>query len=405
MRIFLLTIPLVLALTVRSQDTLTVMSYNILNYPASNAGKADTLKTIIKHVRPDIFMITELTSGTGVQSIMSGALNVNGVTSYQAATYTDGPDTDNMMFYNSDKLVLYSQHEIPTVLRNISEYVLYYKDPGLTVTSDTVFIYCYMAHLKASSGTSNEQQRNQEAATMKSYMDTRPNIENIILGGDFNLYTSSEPAFSTILNGGNTTLLDPINTPGSWGSNAAFAGVHTQSTRLNNLGDGGAFGGLDDRFDFIFFGSDLPTGANGLTYISGTYNALGNDGNHYNKSINDAPTNSSAPANVIDALYYMSDHLPITLKAYLSGPAAVKETANETGWNVYLDHDQLVISTGRYENKTTLELYDLTGKMIASRSFSGTKQMRWSLPDLRQGMYLVKISASGNQQSFKVVKQ
>ena len=194
----------------KGQDTLTVLSYNILNYPSSNATKADTLKPIIQHVQPDIFMITELTSSSGVNTILNNTLNVDGIISYQKAVYFDGPDTDNMLYYNSDKLALYSQHEIPTALRNISEYVLYYNVPNLTTASDTVFVYCYMAHLRASTGAINEQKRNQEAILLKNYMDSRTNIENVILGGDFNFYTSIEAAHNTILNGGNVALLDPI---------------------------------------------------------------------------------------------------------------------------------------------------------------------------------------------------
>ena len=44
---------------ISAQDTITVMSYNVLKYPLSNASKADTLKPIIEYVKPDIFMITE----------------------------------------------------------------------------------------------------------------------------------------------------------------------------------------------------------------------------------------------------------------------------------------------------------------------------------------------------------
>ena len=150
MKITTLIIILFLGLITQGQDTLTVMSYNVLNYPSSNSGKADTLKPIIKFVQPDIFMINELESSVGATTILTDALNVGGVTTYRRSTFYAGPNTNNMLYYNSDKLVLYSQHEIPTALRNISEYVLYYKAPGMTTSSDTVFIFCYSAHLKAS---------------------------------------------------------------------------------------------------------------------------------------------------------------------------------------------------------------------------------------------------------------
>ncbi len=389
--------------TIKSQDTLTVLSYNILNYPVSSPTKADTLKPIIQYIKPDIFMITELTSSTGATTILNNALNVGAITYYQKANYINGPDTDNMLFYNSDKLVLYSQFEIATVLRNISEYVLYYY-PGLSASSDTTFIYCYMAHLKASTGAANEQQRNQEAVTLKNYMDTRTNIENVILGGDFNLYTSSEAAYNTILNGGNVLLLDPISTPGAWNNNSAYSSVHTQSTRLGSLPDGGSFGGMDDRFDFIFFNNDLLSGTEGLTYIPNSYKAVGNDGNHFNKSINAAPANTSAPANVINALYYMSDHLPITIKASLPANVGVSESQADHEWKGFYHNEFFHFKSNSIEKQLTVYVYDLLGKRLHARIFKNQKEFQIRLDNFNQGLYFIKVISDSNQKSFRIVK-
>jgi hypothetical protein len=405
MRVLLLIVSMVFLSKSYAQDTLTVLSYNILNYPVSNASKADTLKPIIKHLQPDIFMITELTSGFGAITILNDALNVDGVTYYQKATYFDGPDTDNMLYFNSDKLVLYSQHEIQTTLRNISEYVLYYKAPNMTALSDTVFIYCYMAHLKASTGAANEQQRNQEAVTLKNYMDSRTNIENIFVGGDFNLYSSTEAAYGTILNGGNVLLLDPISSPGVWNSNASFAAIHTQSTRSGSIGDGGSFGGMDDRFDFIFFNNDLLSGAKGLTYLANSYKAVGNDGNHYNKSINATPTNTAAPANVIDALYYMSDHLPIVLKATIPVNVGVDELVIDSKWTGFYTGEVFKFKSNTTEKKMTVLVYDLLGKMIQTENYSNQNEFQLALNNLKQGMYFVKVISSNQQEIFRVFNQ
>ena len=387
----------------KAQDTLTVLAYNILNYPLSNSSKADTLKPIIKHVQPDIFMITELTSSSGVTTILNDALNVDGITYYQNATYFNGPDTDNMLYYNSDKLVLYSQYEIPTTLRNISEYVLYYNAPGLSISSDTVFIYCYMLHLKASTGAANEQQRNQEAVALKNYMDTRTDIENVILGGDFNFYTSAEAAHNTILNGGNVTLLDPISSPGNWNNNSTFANIHTQSTRSGIIGDGGAFGGMDDRFDFIFFNNDLLSGINQLTYVPNSYSAVGNDGNHFNKSINDAPTNTSAPTNVIDALYIMSDHLPVMMKASLPVNVGVQEEEVAFAWKGFYHNGVFNFESNQTEEQLTVFVYDVLGKVIQTTNYNNQNKVQMKIKNLRSGAYFIKVVSAKNQQSFRFV--
>lgn len=392
------------SVVVNAQDTLTVMTYNVLNYPSSSPTKADTLKPIIKYIQPDIFMINELESSVGATTILTSALNVDGVTKYNRCTFYAGPNTNNMLYYNSEKLVFYSQQEIPTALRNISEYVLYYKAPNMTSSSDTVFVFCYSAHLKASSGTVNEQKRNQEATVFKNYLDGRANLENVFLGGDFNLYTSAEPAYNTILNGGSVKLFDPISSPGSWNNNSSFASIHTQSTRSGSLGDGGSFGGMDDRFDFIFFNSHLQTGAQGLTYIPNSYSAVGNDGNHFNQSIN-AGTNNSAPNNVIDALYYMSDHLPVVLKASIPVNVGVNEVKKDKKWKGYYSKGKFVFKSNQTENNLKVVVHDVLGKVIATKVIKNTQEFDLRLNSLQKGVYLIRVFSEKNQKVFKVFKQ
>lgn len=405
MKYFIALFFLLSSLFITAQDTLTVMAYNILNYPASSASKADTLKPIIKHVQPDIFLITELTSYSGVGLILNDALNVDGVSHYQSATYFNGPDTDNMLFYNSNKLELYSQHEITTALRNISEYVLFYKSSGLGPGDDTIFIHCYMAHLKASQGWSNEQERNQEAVVFKNYLDNKAaTLENVLFAGDMNIYGDYEAAYNTILNGGSVNLYDPINAPGLWHANSFFANVHTQSPRTATLPDGGSNGGMDDRFDWIFVSDDVRSGHNYLKYIPNSYLALGNDGNHYNKSILDAPTNTSVPYNVLEALYYMSDHLPVVMKTEIGYNVSIKEVAN-TPWKGYYANQYFHFSSKNVEEKLTIEVYDLLGKLIQTAQFNNQNQFQLAINENIKGVFILKITSNKTQQSFKLLAQ
>jgi len=289
-------------------DTLKIMYHNILNYPGGDPEREDYFRTINQYLKADVILINELTSNSGAVTLLDDALNVYGTTHYQKATFTDGPDTDNMLFYNSDKLALFSQWYIPTALRHINEYVLYYKSDDLASGGDTIFFYFYSAHLKAY--PEDSLQRLAEVNAFLARINNIPNAENIFFGGDLNLYTSSEPAYQALINNEPYNLNDPLPA-GDWhDAGYYYRWYHTQSTRTASFG-GGSTGGLDDRFDFILFSDDVQDGSNRVEYIANSCKAFGNDGNHYNDSLTDPPLNPNIPDSVTYALYYMSDHLPV----------------------------------------------------------------------------------------------
>ena len=120
-------------------------------------------------------------------------------------------------------------------------------------------------------------------------------------------------------------MYDPLPA-GSWHDNASFASIHSQSTRISQFG-GGATGGLDDRFDFILFSDDVVNGTNKVKYIYNTCHSVSNDGNHLNKSIIASPVNSSVPDSVLQALYFMSDHLPVICNVEVQSPISPQQLA------------------------------------------------------------------------------
>ncbi len=56
--------------------------------------------------------------------LLNDALNEYGITYYNRANFVYGSNINNMIYYNSEKLALYSQYEISTNVRDINEYVL-----------------------------------------------------------------------------------------------------------------------------------------------------------------------------------------------------------------------------------------------------------------------------------------
>ena len=288
-------------------DELKVMYYNILDYPDSDPGREVYFRTINQYLQADIILVNELKTNTGAYLLLNNALNVYGTTHYAKAIFNEQIFSENLLYYNSEKLALYSQDVIYTSLRDIDEYILYYKSNDLATTNDTIFFYFYVAHLKANLG--EEAQRLAEVNDFLDHLNAIPNAENIFFGGDFNVYTSSEPAYQALVNNSTYNLNDPL-LAGNWHTNSSFSNIHTQSTRTASFG-GGSTGGLDDRFDLILFSDDVLNNTNRVEYISNSCEAFGNDGNHFNGALIDLPLNPDLPDSVNYALYYMSDHLPV----------------------------------------------------------------------------------------------
>jgi hypothetical protein len=387
----------------QERDTLKVMAYNLLNFPAVSPNRIDTLKKIVGYIQPDIFMVCELTSGAGGDDILFNALNEDGVSSYDMADYVAGPDTQNQLYFNSDKLSLYEQNEITTVLRDINEYVLYYKSTDIATTLDTTFFYVYVCHLKASMG--NEEQRDVEVTALKTYLNGRPNAENIIIGGDFNFYGSdTEPAWNTLLTGGGVIIKDPLILPGHWHADAGFAYAHTQSTRTISF-DTGAFGGMDDRFDFIFVGEDLKNYSNDAIYIDDSYRAVGQDGLHYNDALIDPPTNTSEPSDIISALYHMSDHLPVYLEIEVVKEGAGIEEELIAAFDAYYNAQQDQIEITKMDLaegvQTQFMIYSVTGQLITEIDTDNEVKIL-STKNLVSGSYILKLK--GHAYSFRFVK-
>ena len=174
-------------------------------------------------------------------------------------------------------------------------------------------------HLKASSGSSNANQRLQETTILRNHLNNlAPNF--FIVGGDFNIYSnnsSSEPAFDMLTSSSDDNdgqMFDPINRIGHWHNNSSYSDVHTQSPRTSSFG-GGANGGMDDRFDWLFVSQSILDQDSPMQYVEGTYWAVGNDGNHFNDAINDG-NNNSVSEEIADALHDASDHLPVYMDVW-----------------------------------------------------------------------------------------
>lgn len=288
-------------LIVFAQNQHTIMTYNILNYPITDTTSRNPyFRTIFENIQPDIIVVQEMISQQGVNAFLNKILLPTNP-HYQAGTFIDGFDSDNAIFYKSYLFTFISNTPIRTALRDINEFKLVYNLSG-----DTIIIYS--VHLKASDSLQNELLRAAEVDSLRQRTNSLPPNSNFIVLGDFNIYRWGESAYQKLIDQSSSGyVIDPLNLPGTW-NNPAYSIHHTQSTRTRQFGDGTP-GGLDDRFDMILM-SQAVWDSGGITFIPNTYFAYGNDGNHYNDSIN-SPPNSAVGQVIADALHYSSDHLPV----------------------------------------------------------------------------------------------
>jgi Dockerin type I domain len=190
---------------------------------------------------------------------------------------------------------------------------------GYTNSAADLYIYNshYKASLDASPPGSNATQRNSEATAIRTNSDALGQV-HAIYAGDHNFYfsDSQEPAWGTLVAAGNGQANDPINQVGNWHNNGSFAAVHTQSPCTASVGNCGVIGGMDDRFDFQLVTGELLDNA-GLSYISGSYHAFGNNGSTFNDDINNGNTvtfpgvTSYTTTQVLNALHQATDHIPV----------------------------------------------------------------------------------------------
>lgn len=320
-----LLILIILSSTCYGQNQYKIMSYNLLNYPGSDSSiRNPYFRTVISNTVPDVLVVQEILSQAGVDGFLNNVLNYVS-SGYVAGTFIDGYDTDNAIYYKSSSFTFIANNVITTSLRNISEFVI-----SENSTGDTLRIYS--VHLKAGTASTDKQQRLAEVTTLRNVTDNLDPNSNFIVCGDFNIYSSDETAYQKLKDPTSSgCFIDIFNLTGTW-NNQAYAQYHTQSPRVRQF-NGGSTGGMDDRFDMILFSQSVIDSGN-IFYVPGSFINYGNDGNHYNDSIN-KPPNTAVTQQIANALHYSSDHIPIMATFQFEQDNILNVEVNiSDGWNI-----------------------------------------------------------------------
>lgn len=369
-----------------------VMSWNILNFPnstptADSALRCPEYRKVVQLENPDILVTMENTSATGAGWILSNVMN-SGMYHYQQGTYINGYDSDNAIYFRDSLFQFISNVPIQTALRDISHFTLKF-----IATGDTLHIFA--VHLKASQGF--ETNRRDEVALLRTVTNAFPAGTNFLVAGDFNIYYSSEPAYSLLLQNNTSddgNFIDPLSLSGTW-NYSGYARYHTQSTRTTSVG-GGSTGGMNDRFDMILYSNGIAQ-QTGIYYVPGSFDNIGNDGHHFDQSINYG-TNTAVSPDIANALYNSSDHLPVKLTLQFGPTIGIDELSStiseiEVFPNPILDNSVLrfiMLSRG----VVSISLCDLTGKQkfeVSSKQYEIGENIvpLGILKDVSSGIYLL----------------
>lgn len=409
-------------------DTIKVMQYNLLNYgnytdyctqDLNNINdKNRYIRTILTAYYPDIFTVCEMGRATNLPSdFVNNNLNINGITCWKAAAGSNSSNSylTNCAFYNSEKLVLRKHTLAQNYIRDVDIYSFYLKNSQLA-SGDTVNLVCIVAHLKAGYGEDNEEKRRTMCRNIMNNINNTYRNCNVLIMGDFNLYTSQEAAYQTLTNKSTyptTYFIDPVYPygVGDWNNNPDYKDYHTQST--DNSGNGcRSGGGMDDRFDFILMSNNIYGGADKVLYINGSYHALGQDGNHFNQSIN-TPANQNVSTDVANALFNNSDHLPVTMKLLVTQNTDVEEISNnELHFDIYPNPAKEIINIRFYQNnfgKANINIFNSLGQLVYSNDImaeGGVEEIVVPVENLRDGLYFLRISnGDGISKTIKITKR
>ncbi|NNK69368.1 MAG: hypothetical protein HKO96_02745 [Flavobacteriaceae bacterium] len=387
-----------------SQETFKVMFYNVLNYPEQGpTSRINDLETILQDYQPDLFMICELNSEQGANTILSILQNLkpdfaraNFVLNTSDDAIGDQNNLQNMIFYDSSKFNLIDEDIVTTIFRDFNHYT--FRLNTVNQATDPIILNTIVCHLKSSSGTDNQAFRLQMVDDLTSYLDTFSSDELVLLGGDLNVYTQSEPAFQELIDPtNNITFVDPANRLGTWSNNLVYLDVFTQSTRTQS-GLGGAAGGFDDRFDFILTSENMLTDPD-LYYVSNSYQVYGNNGNNncYNQAINSS--NCSGPLfsdSIRDALHDMSDHLPVTAELQTNEQLLSQEEFAINSSIKFIPgnlvNDKLRLEFSGSTRIDELWIFSVFGQEIYRQGIQGLNQIEIDVSNWSIGIYYIAFS-------------
>jgi len=151
---------------------------------------------------------------------------------------------------------------------------------------------------------------------------------------------------------------------------------------------------------------DIKNNTTHIGYIASSYKAIGNDGTCFNQSLTECE-NVDLTSEMIQALYNMSDHLPVTLKLItdLQPQTTIEGQADKlNGFTVVnpVNNNLIFIVQSGDRNTFGLSLFSLYGERVKS-FIANNEENRFDVSDLEEGVYILKVIDAENNISARKI--
>jgi hypothetical protein len=420
-------------------DTLRVLSYNVLYLgdtppcQAPHSVMEGYLETVVAYANPDITGFVKMeavdASGSGpthfADSILQYIFNAAYPGRYAYCSYTNYSAASNitMLFYDQQKLgfvnILCSYSDIT----DFDTYKLYYKTPNLAANHDSIFLYVTLNHTNSGSSSSDAATRGTQISGEMAQIETHfASLPNMINMGDFNVHNSMEACYQALVAPTNLNyrFYDPpfypdatFSYPADWDNNPnEYSPCLTTSTRTGSSPNtcSSDFGGGKSWYDHIFLSSNIVNKSDHIGYVPNSFKVIGNDGNRVGVAVVDPPANTSAPAAVINAVYQISQHYPVTLELLVDTSAALATSLVSREDAIVINNPvgkQLTIRfPGEMVGKTvSLQCMDMLGRLQMNNTFVLTGETVQIPCVLQSGTYYLSLSAGNVVKKMIVTKE
>jgi len=305
---------LLLAAFAAPAHALRVATWNLLAYDdAAVPARRPFLLQIVPGLDPDVIVVQELLTAPAADSFANVLKATLPGRVWKGGSSTFLLVAQSAIYYDS---LAVSISNLTSVATGGPRQVLVALVRPLGYRANAAAFRLYSMHLKAGDGTvpTDSSTRTLECTNLRNALNTAPAGTNLLLGGDSNFYGAFETGYTRLTESqadNDGRLRDPLTMPGTWNS-PGYAPYHSQSPCAGSPCIGSS-GGMDDRFDLFLHSYSLADGQ-GLDVVGGGlpggYGAYGNDGLHYNLSI-DANGNAAVGFTVASALRQASDHIPV----------------------------------------------------------------------------------------------